>query len=241
MTRMMLDGSRGSLDGSKLRKDNRRETWCPGAGAVQMPGLCPSRSISERSCACTQALGVHYDGHVLLPASSVLALLLDCPAPAPPPWLQPTASGRCCQTLGSCWRRRRAAARPWRAASPRAARRSRRGGPRAAPPPPPRRRTKCRRKVGGAGKRAVLLPIIKGLSAQRMTMICAGNAKKAWHREQVPHTPLAHSPSEQPPPNPFLAPAEEDDEDDVFELDPSMLPPRPSSVMGGDVATLQVG
>lgn len=33
MTRMMLEGggSRGSLDG-KQRKDNRRETWCPGAG-----------------------------------------------------------------------------------------------------------------------------------------------------------------------------------------------------------------
>jgi len=32
MTRMMLDSSRSSLDSGKPRKDNRRETWCPGAG-----------------------------------------------------------------------------------------------------------------------------------------------------------------------------------------------------------------
>jgi hypothetical protein len=38
MTRMMLDSNRSSLDG-KPKKDNRRETWCPGAGAPPVPVL----------------------------------------------------------------------------------------------------------------------------------------------------------------------------------------------------------
>lgn len=34
MTRLMLDGGRGGGEGAKPRKENRRETWCPGAGGV---------------------------------------------------------------------------------------------------------------------------------------------------------------------------------------------------------------
>ena len=34
MTRMMLDGGRTSGEGAKPRKENRRETWCPGAGGA---------------------------------------------------------------------------------------------------------------------------------------------------------------------------------------------------------------
>lgn len=33
MTRLMLGGDRRSGEGAKPRKENRRETWCPGAGA----------------------------------------------------------------------------------------------------------------------------------------------------------------------------------------------------------------
>lgn len=34
MTRLMLGGDRRSGEGAKPRKENRRETWCPGAGAL---------------------------------------------------------------------------------------------------------------------------------------------------------------------------------------------------------------
>ena len=40
MTRLMLDGGRagGGGSGSKPRRENRRETWCPGAGGCRCLG-----------------------------------------------------------------------------------------------------------------------------------------------------------------------------------------------------------
>lgn len=101
MTRMMLDGGRASGEGAKPKRENRRETWCPGAGG--WPG--------NSNCVVTLTAWLHAER----------GLLTRYGMPPTHLALQPArASGHWCPTWRSCWRRMRRALllqRPARAAA----------------------------------------------------------------------------------------------------------------------------